>query len=221
MGIDLKFLSSISTDEGIKTAGLGTLDIGATTRQMNDKEKQAYPNLLDFTYAKDVVVLVVDKHNGVNSLTKEQIIKIYEGKTTNWKEVGGNDLNIVIIDQEETGSKKKLLRDKIIGKINITSLAIDLSSTIASEEAMRTTSGVIGLSTLGLINMGDTDLIPIAIDGIEPNQENMMNEKYTLVRGMGFVILKEKKTKEADKFIEFIFSKEAKEKLKEQGFFPI
>ena len=75
------------SSRGVADARQGLADIGMVSRVMKDDEKDLHA----FAVARDGVGIIVHKDNPVRALTDDQIIAIYTGKITNWKEVGGKE----------------------------------------------------------------------------------------------------------------------------------
>ena len=83
---------------GIKAVLEGRCDIGLSSRALKDEEKAE--GLVETVLAYDGIAMVVNPENPVSDLSLEQIAAIYTGEITNWKEVGGNDAEIVLIGRE-------------------------------------------------------------------------------------------------------------------------
>ena len=88
----------VGSGAGVEAVLGGTADIGNSSRNLKDEEKAkgAAENIV----AIDGIAVVVDPANTVGDLTKQQLSDIYEGKVTNWKDVGGNDAPIVVVGRE-------------------------------------------------------------------------------------------------------------------------
>jgi phosphate transport system substrate-binding protein len=89
---------------GIADARQGKADIGMASRALTEKER----DLQGFPIARDGVALVVHKTNPVPSLTDRQVVEIYSGKITNWKQLGGHDAPILVVKAEPTRSSTEL-----------------------------------------------------------------------------------------------------------------
>ena len=72
---------------GIESVTAGSVDIGNSSRNLKDEEKAA--GAVENIVAIDGIAVVVDPANTVTDLTKDQLISIYTGETTNWSELGG------------------------------------------------------------------------------------------------------------------------------------
>ena len=83
---------------GITAVQEGTCDIGLSSRALKDEEKSA--GLKETVLAYDGIAIIVHPDNPVSDLSVEQIAKLYTGEITNWKDVGGNDAEVVLIGRE-------------------------------------------------------------------------------------------------------------------------
>ena len=89
---------------GIADARQGKADIGMASRALTEKER----DLQGFPIARDGVALVVHKTNPVQSLTDRQVVDIYSGKITNWKQLGGHEAPILVVKAEAGRSSSEL-----------------------------------------------------------------------------------------------------------------
>jgi len=90
---------------GISMLGEGLVQVGMSSRPIDDDDRATYPKLhfKEITIGEDAVALIVSKdvwEGGVHALSKDQIQKIYEGKITNWADVGGKSQRIVFFNRE-------------------------------------------------------------------------------------------------------------------------
>ena len=83
---------------GITAVSEGRCDIGLSSRSLKEEEKSQ--GLQETVLAYDGIAIIVNPENPVTDLSLDQIAKIYTGEITNWKEVGGNDAEIVLIGRE-------------------------------------------------------------------------------------------------------------------------
>ena len=83
---------------GITAVAEGRCDIGLSSRNLKDEEKAQ--GLTETILALDGIAIIVNPDNPVNDLDLETIGRIYRGEITNWKDIGGNDLEIVLIGRE-------------------------------------------------------------------------------------------------------------------------
>ena len=96
-GINVTY-NPTGSGSGITAVAEGRCDIGLSSRDLKDEEKAK--GLTGTVLAYDGIAIIVNPENPVSDLTLEDIAKIYTGEITNWKEVGGNDAEIVLIGRE-------------------------------------------------------------------------------------------------------------------------
>ena len=101
--------------EGLKQVSEGTVDIGNSDVAAEDKlDETAAKELVDHQVCVVTMAPIVNKdvaEAGVKSLTKEQLISIFTGKTTNWKDVGGPDEDIVLVTRPESSGTRATFRN--------------------------------------------------------------------------------------------------------------
>ena len=92
-------VQGVGSTAGIKAAIDGTADIGMSSRNLKDEEKAA--GVKEYIIAYDGIVIAVHPNNPVEDLDMKTIRKIFKGEITNWKEVGGENKEILVISREE------------------------------------------------------------------------------------------------------------------------
>lgn len=111
---------------GIKAVQEGRCDIGLSSRALKAEEKEA--GLKETVLAYDGIAIIVNPENPVSDLTLEQIADIYTGRITNWKDLGGNDAEIVLIGRE-AGSGTRDGFETITGTTDACQYRQELTST--------------------------------------------------------------------------------------------
>ena len=95
-GIDVTY-NPTGSGAGITAALEGRADIGLSSRALKDQEQE---KLQGIDVAYDGIVIVVNKANKLTDITTEQIKDVFTGKITNWKDLGGADVPVVLIGRE-------------------------------------------------------------------------------------------------------------------------
>ena len=103
---------------GVKQVGEGLAAIGNTGRPLKDEEISKY-GLVTFPFAIDGVAVAVHPDNPVKSLSGEQIMDIYSGKVTDWKELGGEPGAIDLYGREDGSGTRETFTDKLLGKAQL------------------------------------------------------------------------------------------------------
>ena len=168
--------------EGLKQVSEGTVDIGNSDVAAEDKlDETAAKELVDHQVCVVTMAPIVNKdvaEAGVKGLTKEQLISIFTGKTTNWKDVGGPDENIVLVTRpESSGTRATFQKYALDGneEASNTSMETDDSGVLLTN--VKSTNGAIGYVALSYLT-GDAGVETVAIDDVEPTLENTYSGKY-------------------------------------------
>ncbi|MEW6189893.1 MAG: phosphate ABC transporter substrate-binding protein, partial [Actinomycetota bacterium] len=200
---------------GIEAVSRRVVDIGNSSRDLRPEERNL--GLVDHQIAIDAVTIIVHPSNPITNLTKDQVKKIFTGQITNWKDVGGNDESIQVVNRDEASGTRECFYEIALGKTNFTKNVIIQPG---SGEMIATVSklpNAIGYVSLGYI----TDAVKtVNYDGIEPNEENARCGKYTLQRRL-HMFTKGRAKGLAKTFIDYILSSEIQERIVSEKFIPI
>lgn len=134
---------------GIESLLAGSVNIGNASRALKDSEKEG--GAVENIVAIDGIAVVTDKTNAVTDLTKEQLISIYTGQTTNWSELGGNDTAIVVVGRE-AGSGTRGAFEELLEIEDQCAYANELDSTGAVMAKIASTPGAIGYVSLDVLD---------------------------------------------------------------------
>lgn len=207
------------SSRGIADARQGLADIGMVSRALKPDESDLFPH----TIARDGVGLIVHKDNPVSALSDAQVDDIYTGKITNWKDVGGKDSTITVVNKAEGRSTLELFLDYF--KLKNT----DIKAQVVigdNEQGIKTVAGnpdAIGYVSIGTAEYGASHGVAIKllpVNGVAASTENVLNGTFPLSRPLNLVTKTEPQGLTKD-FIEFARSKEAAGIVKEQYFVPI
>ena len=143
---------------------------------MKDGEKES--GAVENVVAIDGIAVITDKDNTVKDITSEQLAKIYTGEITNWKDLGGADEAIVVIGRE-SGSGTRGAFEELLKIEDNCKYAQELDSTGGVLAKVAATPGAIGYVSLDVV---DDSVSAIALDSVEPTEENIVAGKYSLSR---------------------------------------
>lgn len=163
---------------GVKAAKNGSADLGMSSRNLKDSEKE--PALKELTVALDGIAVVVNPKNDLQALTAEQVTAIYKGDITNWKEVGGADKPIVAITRDTASGTRGAFEDimKLKKKISGKKVsAISQRAQVANGNGALKTMVASNPYAIGYISLGtvDNSVNALPIDGVEANVDNVKN----------------------------------------------
>lgn len=161
---------------GIESLEGGSVDIGNSSRSLKDEEKAA--GCVENIVAIDGIAVVLDPANTVTDLTQDQLVQIYKGEVTNWKDLGGSDEPIVVVGRE-AGSGTRGAFEELLGLEDACQYANELDSTGAVIAKVASTPGAIGYASLDAV---DDTIIAAKLNGVEPTEENIKAGSYILSR---------------------------------------
>lgn len=209
-------INQIGSSAGITNAVNGVSEIGMSSRDLKEEEKAS---LQETVIAYDGIVVVTHPSNHVKNLTIAQVKDIFTGKITNWKEVGGDDLEIVVVSRED-GSGSRDAFQEIVG---YSSGELVRNSIIASGNGNIKTTVATNKHAVGFISFEyiDESINTVSINGVEATAENVLRQKYSLSRPFLFVHKEENLSDEGKKFIDFILSSEGQKIVRETGAIPV
>lgn len=166
----------VGSGAGVEAVLNGTADIGNSSRNLKDEEKEkgAVENIV----AIDGIAVVVDPANGVADLTREQLADVYTGKINNWKDLGGSDAPIVVVGRE-SGSGTRGAFEELLGLEDACKYSNELDSTGAVMAKVASTPGSIGYVSLDVL---DDTVKALNLEGAEPTEENIKAGSYFLSR---------------------------------------
>ena len=136
---------------------------------------------------RDALVFIVNEDNPVKSLTQQQLKDIYAGKITNWKEVGGQDLDIVAFQRRADSGSQTLFQKLLIQGGELMDPPTELAPTAMGElvdslAAYNNSANALGFSVYYYIDQmySKPGLRLLAVDGVEPSNDTIASEKYPL-----------------------------------------
>lgn len=206
---------------GVQAAGEGTADIGMSSRDLKAEEKARYPDLVSTVIGNDGIAVIVHPANTVGPLTLEEIKGIYQGRYTNWNELGGPDLAIVVVGRDSASGTREFFHEKVMDKEDFVAGQLEKNSNGAVKQTVAQTPGAIGYVGLGYLD-GTVRAVPVLVDGapVEPSVQNVLGQKYPVSRQL-LLVTKGEPAGLARDFIQFLLSPDGQKILEEEGFVPL
>ena len=200
---------------GIKAVLEGRCDIGLSSRELKDEEKES--GLTGTVLAYDGIAIIVNPNNPINDLSLEEVAKIYKGEISNWSEIGGDDAEIVLIGRE-AGSGTRDGFESITDTEDACKYRQELTSTGDVITTVSQNPGAIGYASVA--SLKDT-VKALTIDGVAATEEAIKDGSYVVQRPFVLVTKSDVKlSKEAQKFFDYIISKEANDIVSAAGVVP-
>ena len=161
---------------GITAVSEGRCDIGLSSRALKDEEKAG--GLKETVLALDGIAIIVNPANPVNDLDLDTIAKIYTGEITNWKDVGGNDAEIVLIGRE-AGSGTRDGFESITGTKDACQYRQELTSTGDVITTVATNPDAIGYASLAALK---DNVKALTVGGVQATEDSVKNGSYVVQR---------------------------------------
>lgn len=213
MNKDVKFTyNPTGSGSGIQAVSEGRCDIGLSSRALKDDEKAS--GLVETVVALDGIAIVVNPENPVSDLDIDTIAKIYTGEITNWKDVGGNDAEIVLIGRE-AGSGTRDGFESITDTKDACQYRQELTSTGDVINTVSQNPDAIGYASLSAV--GDS-VKALTVGGVEATEATVKDGSYVVQRP--FVLVTKEGTKlspAAQAFFDYALSADAASIIADAG----
>ena len=207
--------------EGLKQVAEGTVNIGNSDVPAEDKlDADKAKELVDHQVCVVTMAPIVNpdvKEAGVTTLTKDQLIAIFTGETTNWKEVGGPDENIVLVTRPtSSGTRATFQKYALDGKEEASNASMETDDSGVLLQNVKDTKGAIGYVALSYL-VDDPGVETVAIDGVEPTLENTYSGDYP-VWTFEHMYTKGEPDEVSGAFLEYIMSDEFGTHMESMGY---
>lgn len=211
-------------------SGEGT-DIMLGTQPSNDEIEMA--EKLGVTFFKkpicyDAFVFITHKDNPVDSLTVQQIQQIYSGTVKNWKHVGGDNRRIKAYQREansgsQTAMEQLVMQGTVMSDPITVPIILGMGELVDAVAEYKNSTAAIGYTYKYYIDTlyKNDNIKVLAIDGIEPTDENVRTGVYPFSTSYYGVIRAGDEEKTGGKFLDWILSEEGQKCVEQAGYIPI
>lgn len=200
---------------GITDTKAGTNNIGASSRELKDEEKE--DALLTEVFAYDGIAVIVNPANAaIEDITEAQLADIYSGKITNWSELGGNDADIFVVSREESSGTRSAF-EELIGLEDAGGLTGNAAVSEGNGPVQAAVAGnenAIGYVSFSFI---DDTVKPLTVAGVEATAQNAKAGTYPLSRPFLFCYYEDKVTDAGKSFLKFALSEDGQAAVEEHG----
>lgn len=216
-------VSESGSGNGAKSIMNGTCDIAAMSRPMKESEFKAAADKgiqpVAHVVALDGLPILVHPSNPVQDLTVEQVRRIFLGEITNWKEVGGADLQIITISRDTNSGTYETFEKLVMNKQKIHEGCEYVGSNGAIRQRVQSTQGAIGYAGLGFV---DKTVKALKVNGIYPSQETVQTGEYPIARPL-FMYTNgyPKLGSPVYQFVTIHLGEDGQEMVEEIGFVPV
>lgn len=206
---------------GLSALLAGTTDIAQTSRAIKFDEKhkikEAGNTVKEVVIAYDALAIIVNPYNKISQLTREQLEGVFTGKIKNWKELGGEDMEIVPYARETSSGTYEFFKESVLDNKNHMAGIMSMPANGAIIQSISQTKGAIAYVGLAYLNPKVKALKVSYDEGkhyVEPSFENAKNKLYPIIRPLFYYYLESSESK-VKPFIAFLLS-DAGQKIVDQ-----
>jgi len=214
-------LSGGGSGEGIKALIDKSADIATSSREIKDKEvelaKSKGINPVAYTVAIDALTPIVHPKNKINGLTIDQLSQIYQGKIKNWKEVGGDDLQIVVVSRDSSSGTFETWGHMVLNNAKVTPKAQLQASSGAVVQAVSKNRYAISYVGIGYLNKS---VKALTVNGVQASAKTALSKEYPIARSLYMYTNGQPEGVVAD-FIKFVLSPAGQKLVAKEGFIPL
>ncbi len=208
------------SSRGITDVESAVADIGMVSRALKKEEKG---KLYGFVIAKDGIGIIIHSSNPVKEIKDEQVVAIYQGQIDNWKEVGGKDAPITVVNKAEGRSTLELFLKYFQLKNSQIKVKVVIGD---NQQGIKTVAG--NENAIGYISVGAAEYeidqgVPIKllpVGGVEASSETVRDGSFPLSRPLN-MITKNPPSGLTEEFIQFAQSEEVHDLVRGQNFIPV
>lgn len=190
------------------------------------KEETNFSSFEITPIGKDALVFIVNERNPVESLTTQQLRDIYSGKITNWKEVGGNDIEIIAYQRNKDSGSQTMMEKLLMKETKIVE-ALPAQAISTMEDmiymiaAYNNFGNALGYSVYYYANnmLAVSGIKFLKVDGVEPNNKTIQTDKYPLINEF-YAVLSPDSSDYARQLKDWLISDEGQKFIGESGYVP-
>ncbi|AJE83608.1 MULTISPECIES: phosphate ABC transporter substrate-binding protein [Streptomyces] len=195
-GLDITVATQGGSAGGISQLASGQINIAMSSKPLGKEDKAASPGTKFHStqIGADAVGVIVTKRvadAGVKNLTAEQVRGLFEGKITNWSEVGGPNLKVFVYDKEPGRGTREVLDKYLYGDGKAPAppksgnFAV-VGGNLETRNKLESTPGAVAPLSTSFVE-GRKGLAAVNLDGIEPSPKNIASGKYPMARPLFFI----------------------------------
>ena len=215
---------------GISMLGDGQVEIGMISKHVSETDRAKFPKVQfkETHIGEDAVALIVSKDvwdGGVKSLTKAQVRDLYEGKVTNWKQLGGPDRRVAFFNKEPGRGTWEVFTHWVYGDSK-KAPQVSFPEVGGNEETRNKVASTRGAISQLSASWADGKKVfalgikPDSSDPVLPTPANIANHTYPMSRPL-FVLTNGDPAGEAKTFIEFLLSPRGQELVRKHGYLSL
>ncbi|MFV0559327.1 MAG: phosphate ABC transporter substrate-binding protein PstS [Enterococcus sp.] len=202
---------------GLSQVQSGAVDIGNSDLFAEEKSGIDADKLVDHKVAVVGITPIVNKEVGITDISLEDLRKIFTGEITNWKEIGGNDQKVVVLNRAAgSGTRSTFEKWVLDGQTSVQAQEQDSSGMV--RQIVTDTPGAISYVAFSYVT---DDVNTISVDGVEPTDENVTTNKWK-IWSYEHMYTKGEPKELTNEFLEYILSDDVQENMVGKlGYIPV
>ncbi|MGM8141415.1 phosphate ABC transporter substrate-binding protein PstS [Enterococcus italicus] len=202
---------------GLSQVQAGAVEIGNSDLFAEEKSGIDATKLEDHRVAVVGITPIVNPKVGIKNISLANLKKVFTGEITNWKELGGTDTPIVLLNRA-SGSGTRATFEKWVMDGQEAKQAQEQDSSGMVRQIVKDTAGAISYVAFSYVT---SDVQTLSIDGVKPTDENVMDNKW-IIWSYEHMYTKKSPDSLTQSFIEYILSDEIQENLVTKlGYIPV
>lgn len=202
---------------GLSQVQAGAVEIGNSDLFAEEKDGIKSEDLVDHQVAVVGLTPIVNKKVGIKNISKEDLKKIFTGKIKNWKEVGGKDQEIVLLNRA-SGSGSRHTFEQWVLDGEESKNAQEQESTGMVRQIVSTTPGAISYVAFSYVT---DEVATLSVDGVEPTEENVMKNDW-FIWSYEHMYTKGEPKGLAKEFLDYMVSEDVQKEIVPQlGYIPV
>jgi len=215
------YIEGGGTGTGTVALAKGEVDICAASRPLRPDEvkllaKNSGTVGMSFLVAKDALSVYVNPDNPIHDFSMEQLKSIFTGKITNWNEIGWKDMPILLLSRPPNSGSYLYFKEHVLEGEPYNDAVKTLPTTASIIREVAKNKNAIGYGGV----LYKSYIKPCEINGIKPNEENVINAAYPLTRYLYFYTVNTPRGM-VTRFIDWVLGSDGQEIARMLGFFPI
>ena len=213
---------------GIAALLNGTTDICSASWPMNSAQvadfiKKFRRRPHEYKVCMDAVAVFVNKDNPVSQLSIPQLEKIFSGKITNWKQLGGRDAPISLYGRENSSGTYEFFKVHVLNRQDFAATTKAMPGTAAVIEAVANDVNAVGFGGIAYghgvkhLSISKTD----GGDAVEPTRENVYSDRYPIARYLFNYLRAENDSGAVGAYIAWCLSDEGQAVVSQAGYYPL
>lgn len=220
------YVSSGGSGQGVKGIIDKTANFGMVSREVKEEEKEKIENEKEYQVGIDALTIAVNPKNPIlkikDSLTSDEIAKIFSGEYKTWKDVEASlpDKEIIVVTRDIGGGAHEVFQKAIMGDTEVKPEAIQAASMGALVSKVIENEYAIGYASYGMANQNKDKISTLKVDGIKADFKNILSGDYKIQRPL-LILGSGDPSPEQQAFIDYVLGDNGQHVVEDLGFIPM